>query len=280
MNPSNPRRATLSSHSRILEWTAMMSTHLPALSKPQATGVALWRGGMGLARSSAWTAGTAGLAMWWRRQEPTVRQQLREWCEEAEAKRGAPRQAVDPQADFVPLRPWIVGQWQGTPRALARAAPTVGTRCTVWASSVVYRGCAMPAAWPRLPAHTQQAWLREWRRMLRVLRPAIPPDWPVSVWAERGLSAGWLGRRLGRLGWPPCWRLNAGGTFRPAASGRFAPRSTFAPPVGSRWRGTGTACKRAPHQLPGTLLAGWAAGYTAPGVSLTAVPPAASEAGW
>jgi hypothetical protein len=70
----------MSSHSRIIEWTAMIRTHLPALSKPQATVLALWRVGMVLARSSALTAVAAFLAMWLRRPEQTVRQQLREWC--------------------------------------------------------------------------------------------------------------------------------------------------------------------------------------------------------
>ena len=37
----------MSSHSRILEWTAMIRTHLPALSKPQATVLALWELGHG-----------------------------------------------------------------------------------------------------------------------------------------------------------------------------------------------------------------------------------------
>src|SRR5262249_9568739 len=108
VNPSHPRRATMSSHSRILEWTAMIRTHLPALSKPQATVLALWSLGMVLARSSALTAVAAFLAMWLRRQEQTVRQQLREWCYEAEAKRGDQRQAVDPQACFSPC---CSGSW-------------------------------------------------------------------------------------------------------------------------------------------------------------------------
>jgi hypothetical protein len=93
----------MSSPSRILTWTTMMRTHLPAWSKPQATVLAWWRVGMVLARSSALTAVAAVLALWWRRQEPTVRQQVREWCYEAEAKRGDQRHAVDPQACCVPL---------------------------------------------------------------------------------------------------------------------------------------------------------------------------------
>jgi hypothetical protein len=159
----------MSSHSRVVEWTAMIRTHLPTLSKPQVTVLALWSLGMVLARSCALTAVTAFLAPWVRRPEQTVRQQLREWCYEAEAKRGDQRQAVDPQACFVPLLQWIVGQWQGTQLALAHDATTLGTRFTVLAISVVYRGCAMPVAWTILPANRPHAWRREWLRMLRVL---------------------------------------------------------------------------------------------------------------
>ncbi len=270
----------MSSHSRIVEWTAMIRTQLPALSKPQATVLALWSVGMVLARSCALTAVTAFLAMWLRRQEQTVRQQLREWCDEAEAKRGDQRQALDPEVYFVPLLQWILSQWQGTQLALALDATTLGTRFTVLAISVVYRGCAMPVAWTILPANTQHAWRREWLRMLRTLRPAIPRGWTGIVLADRGRYAGWLFRRIVRLGWHPFLRINAGGTFRPAGSGRFYPLSTFAPHVGSRWRGTGTAFTRAPRQLPCTLLACWQEGYTAPWLILTDLPPEASDAAW
>jgi hypothetical protein len=235
---------------------------------------------MVLARASALTAVAAFLARWWRRQEQTVRPQWREWCDEAEAKRGDPRQAVDPQAGVVPLWPWIVGQWQGTQLALALEATTLGTRCTVLALRVVSRGCAMPVAWTILPAHPPQAWRRAWWRRLRTRPPALPTGWTVIVLAERGRSAGWLCRRLVRLGWHPFVRMNASGTFRPTGHGRFSPLTTCVPPVGSCWRGRGTAFNSAPRPLPGTWLAGWEEGYTAPGLILTAWPPEASDAGW
>jgi hypothetical protein len=205
---------------------------------------------------------------------------VREWCDEAEAQRGNQRHAVAPQAGFVPLVPWIGGQWHGTPLALAREATTVGTRFTVVASSVVYRGGAMPVAWTMLPANQPQAWRRDWLRRLRPLRPAIPTGWTVSGLADRGLYAGGLCRRRVRLGWHPVWRINAGGTLRPTGHGRVYPLATCAPPVGSCWRGPGTACNRAPRQRPCTLRACWAEGYTAPWVILTDVPPEASDACW
>jgi hypothetical protein len=63
----------MSSHSRILEWTAMLRTPLPALSTPQATVLALWSVGQVLARSSALTAVAAFLAMGLRRPKKSGR---------------------------------------------------------------------------------------------------------------------------------------------------------------------------------------------------------------
>ena len=88
---------------------------------------------------------------------------------------------------FAPLLGWVVSWWQGTQLALALDATTLGTRFVVLAISVVYRGGAIPVAWGILPAGAKHAWRREWRRVLRRLRPAIPHGWPVIVLADRGL---------------------------------------------------------------------------------------------
>jgi hypothetical protein len=69
----------------------------------------------------------------------------------------------------------VVGWWQGTQRALAIGATTLGQRFVVLAVSVVYRGCAIPVAWVILPAGAKQAWRRAWLRRLRRLRPATLP---------------------------------------------------------------------------------------------------------
>jgi hypothetical protein len=177
----------MSCHSKVAEWTSIIHTHLPHLSKPQAAVLALWSLGMVLARSCALTAVSVWMATLLQRKENTVRQQLREWCYEAEAKRGDQRQALAVEACFVPLLQWILRTWQGTQLALALDATTLGTRFTVLAISVVYRGGAIPVAWTILPATVPHAWRREWLRMLRLLRPAIPHGWTVIVLADRGL---------------------------------------------------------------------------------------------
>lgn len=181
-------------------WTTIIHTHLSPLSKPQATVLALWSLGMVVARSCALTAVSLFLATWLRRKEQTVRQQWREWCDEAAANRGDQRPALVVEDCFVPLLRWVLCRWQGTQLALALDATTLGPRLTVLAVSVVYRGCAIPVAWTILPATTKHAWRRHWLRMLRQLRPAIPRGWTVMVLADRRLYARWLCGRSVRLG--------------------------------------------------------------------------------
>src|SRR5207237_3488539 len=153
-SPITPRRIPMSCHPRVTEWTTIIQAHLPHLSKPQATVLALWSLGMVLARSCALTAVSAFLATWLGRKEPAVYQQLRELCYEAAAKRGPARCALAVEPCFGPLLGWVVEQWEGTQLALALDATTLGTRFTVLAISVVYRGCAIPVAWTILPART------------------------------------------------------------------------------------------------------------------------------
>lgn len=270
----------MSCHPRVTEWTMTIHAHLPHLSTPQATVLALWSLGMVLARSCALTAVSAFLATWLCRKEPAVRQQLREFCYEATAKRGTVRQELVVEPCFVPLLTWVVDQWEGTQLALALDATTLGIRFTVLALSVVYRGCAIPVAWTVLAATAKHAWRREWLRMLRQVRRAIPRTWTVIVLADRGLYARWLFRRITRLGWHPFLRINTGGTFRPTGQVRGVPLKTLVPEPGTRWQGTGIAFKGRNRQLHCTLLARWDAEYKDPWLILTDLPPEASTACW
>src|SRR6516165_6560866 len=132
------------------QWRTTIMQHLPHLSKPQATVLALWSFGMVLARSCALTAVSHLLAKGMQRQEQTVRQQLREWYYDVPRKRGTKRQAVQVETCFPVLLGWVVSWWQGTQLALAIDATALGTRFVVLAVSVVYRGCA--ACGRRCPA--------------------------------------------------------------------------------------------------------------------------------
>ena len=235
---------------------------------------------MVLAHSCALTAVSAFLAPWLDRKANPVRQQWRECCYEAQAKRGPARQALVVETGFAPLLAWILSLWQGTQRALALDATTLGRRLTVLALSVGYRGWASPIAWTVLPATAKHAGRREWLRLLRQGRRAVPAPWTVIVLADRGLYAWWLFRRITRLGWHPFWRINTGGTFRPQGQVRGGPLKTLGPQPGTRWSGTGIAFKGRHRQLHGTLLACWEAGDKDPWLLLTDLPPEASEVCW
>jgi hypothetical protein len=261
-------------------WRSTIMIHLPHLSKTRAIGLALWSLGMVLARSCALTAVSAFLAEGLKQKENTVRQRLREWCYEANAKRGAKRQEIRVETCFAPLLAWVLSWWTGTQVALALDATTLGDRFVVLAISVLYRGCAIPVAWVVLEAGKKQAWRHEWLRMLRQLKPAIPRGWTVIVLADRGLYARWLFRRIVRLKWHPFLRINTGGTFRPQGSPCSRPLASLVPEVGTSWSGRGTAFKGRGRQLECTLLARWDAGYKDPWLILTDLPPEASDASW
>jgi hypothetical protein len=209
-----------------------------------------------------------------------VRQQLREFCYEATAKRGTARQELVVETCFVPLLAWVVDQWEGTQLALALDATTLGTRFTVLVLSVVYRGCAIPVAWTVLAATAKHAWRRAWWRMRRQGRRALPRAWTVLGLAERGWYARWRCRRLPRLGGHPFWRSNTGGPFRPQGHVWAVPLKPLGPEPGTTWPGTGSACNGRQRQRHGTRLACGEAGSKAPWLSLTDLPPEARTACW
>ncbi len=264
----------------VYQWMEVVTTHMPHLSRPQAAVLALWSLGMVLARSCALSAVSEVLAQGLARKANTVRQQLREWCYEAKAKRGGPRQALAVATCFAPLLGWVLSWWEGNQLALAVDATTLGQRFVVLVVSVVYRGCAIPVAWTVLPATEKHAWRGEWLRMLRQVRAAVPRRFFVIVLADRGLYARWLFERLVRLGWHPLLRINTGGTFRPTKSGHYQPLRELVPQPGTQWVGVGTAFQGPRRRLNCTLLARWDAGYTDPWLILTDLAPSAGAACW
>jgi len=171
----------------VYQWTSTVTTHFPQLSKPQVTVLALGSLGLVVARSCALSAVSTLRASWLERKPNTLRQQLREFCYEAAAKRGAKRQEVSVETCFAPLWAWGLSWGEGHPVALALAATTLGQRVVVLALSVGYRGWAIPVAWTVRPAGESQAWRREWLRRLRQVRAALPRHFFVMVRADRGL---------------------------------------------------------------------------------------------
>jgi hypothetical protein len=248
----------------VYQWTEVVPTYMPHLSKPQAGVLAVWSLGMVLARSCALTAVSLFLAEGLERKANPVRQQLREWCYEAPAKRGQPRQELAVESCFAPLVAWVLRWWEGRQLALAVEAMTLGQRFVVLVGSIRYRGCALPVAWTVVSATEKHAWRRAWLRMLRHVRAAVPRRFFVIVLADRGLYARWLFQRIVRLGWQPLLRLKTGGTFRPAPSVHSQPLRELVPQPGTQGVGAGTALQGPRRRLNCTLLARWDTGYTDP----------------
>jgi hypothetical protein len=253
---------------------------MPHFSKPQAAVLALWSVGMVWARSCALTAVSLFLAQGLERKPNTVRQQLGEWCDEAKAKRGKPRQEVAVESGFAPLLAWVLSGWEGQQLALAVAARTLGQRFVGLVGSVGDRGCAIPVAWPVVAATEKHAWRGEGLRMWRQVRAVVPRGFFVIVLADRGWYARWLFERIVRLGWHPVLGSNTGGTFRPTPSGSYQPLRELMPAPGTQWVGTGTAFQDPRRRLNCTLLARWESGYNDPWLLLTDLAPSAGEACW
>jgi hypothetical protein len=74
----------------------------------------------------------------------------------------------------VDLKGSLEGRFSACQRQLQADAPRHINVFRALAVCVVYRGIGIPVAWTIVPAGQKKAWRREWLRMLRLLRPAVP----------------------------------------------------------------------------------------------------------
>jgi hypothetical protein len=274
------RQRPLYARKALNQWTAEIARAFPDLSKPQAAGLAQWSFGMVLARSCALTAVAFLLGKLLQSKYHAVRQRLREFYQEADAKQGEHRQDLDVTTCFGPLLRWLLRDWPNRQVAVALDASTLGSLFVVLCLSVVYRGCAIPVAWKVLPATAKGSWQEPWLKLLEQFQGVVPEGWTVVVLADRGLWAKWLFEGIRTLGWHPLLRINQGGKFRPHGWVRWVPLASLVPCVGARWRGRGTAFATPAAQLECTLLAFWGEGHAQAWLVLTDLPPEASDASW
>src|SRR5690348_6472182 len=241
----------------VLQWSQTVSSHLPHLSRPQAHVLALWSYGMVLTHTCGITTIVVMLAQLLGQKEATLRQRLREWCYEADDKRGIQRQALQVAPCFALLLRWIIAWWASEERRLALVldASTLGARFTVLAVSVVYRGCAIPVAWKMVRAQTKGAWAPHWKVLFAQVQASVPADWTVLVLADRGLYARWLYEAIQHCGWHPDLRVNVGGTSRPATGGSLRPLGSAVQAVGERWCGQVLCFQEPQCRLACTLVA-------------------------
>ena len=233
-----------------------IETHLPHLSQPQLTGLALWVCGAILAGSpppADQSAVAAALSPWgsWN----SLRQYLREWLPDFMTNDGsdppqADRTELDVSLCFAPLLKWVLSWWCGNRLALAVDPTLKGDDAAVRRRrmiSVLYRGCAIPVAGRILRAKRPGAWMDPIVALLQALAPAVPGELTVIVLCDRGLNSPKLWRqiraqslpRTGYGGWHPYVRYPKNVTFC-AEGGRSAgggPSQSFVSRPDTAWVG-------------------------------------------
>jgi hypothetical protein len=271
-----------SSQEAVSQWQETVSSHLPHLSRPQAKVLALWSYALIFVHHSGMTMVGAWLAQLVGGTEDAWRQRLREWCYDAQDKKGSKRAQLEVAECFGPLLGWILDWWPASEKRLALAldASTLSDRFTVLSISVVYRGCAIPVAWHLVVAGEKGAWKPYWLALVKSLQGYVPVDWTVIVMADRGLYARWLYREIQELGWHPFLRINLNGKVRPAGAKCFQWLSTLVPERGQTWCGNVTCFADPSQWLVCTLLAQWDSDHADPWLVITDLEVPQAEIAW
>jgi hypothetical protein len=268
------------------QWQHHVSTHLPELSKPQRTVLALCSLGIVLAQSCGLSSIAVVLAYLLQRRETAVREHLRDFYRSAEhksgAKRGHKRRSLDVTTCFAPLLRWVLALHPADCRQLVLAmdASTLGQRFTSLTICVVIRGCSIPVAWHIVEATRAGAWRPLWEKLFELLHGSVPLEWTVPVAADRGLYAKWLFTTIQTAGWHPFLRINRQGQYCPTAETTYRPLTTLVSAIGQRWAGRVTCFKTKQRQLECTLLARWDTGYKEPWLIVTDLAPTRCDVAW
>jgi hypothetical protein len=280
LNSNQRRSKNIYTISALEEWKQTIREHMPQLSAPQVSVLALWSFGMVISQSCGLTTVSSSLALLVGAKENSVRQRLREWYYAKENKRGTGRCEVDVSQSFVPLLRWILSWWPVNEKRLALAmdATSLGQSLVVLVISVVYRGCAIPVAWRVLPAIEKGSWKEPWLDLFSPFQGMLSEDWVVIVLADRGLYASWLWEAIRKCKWHPFLRINGRFFFRPNDGGEFAALNLALQQPGCTWSGAGTCFKS--HSIQATLLVQWQEGFEQPWLLLTDLPPTQALPCW
>lgn len=269
-----------SSVASIARWQEEVRDLLPNLSRSQADGLGRLSYAMGLTGQCGLTRLCGLLAHLESRPMGRLRQQLREFYYEAEAKRGTRRREVEVEACFAPLLAGLLLRWRGEKKlVLALDASQMGSRFVVLSISVMYRGCGLPVAWTILAAHQKHGWNQEWKRLLDVLAPAVGADWSVLVLTDQGLYSAPLYRHIQRVGWHPMMRVHENLGIRGLGEEDFGPVGQRVNRAGRGWKGQGEWSEKG-ERMQGTVVIRWERGYEKKWVLVTDLEPKAVQAAW
>lgn len=277
---NNFREMKLNQH--LKDWKQIVSERFPILSLPQVSGLATWSFGMVMTQSSSLTRVSHLIAQINQEQDNTVRQRLKEWYKEGEAKSktGNKRVSLEVKDCFASLLQWIVDLLPDTTQQLPLAldATSIGQNFTVLSINVLYRGSGIPVAWKVVKANIKGSWKLYWLELFQSLKEIVPRDWKVIVSADRGLYADWLYQQILQLGWHPFLRINHQGYYRLPNSDSWQPLAEVVSQRGESWSGQVTCFKSNPIDC--TLLARWDDSYADPWLILTDLTPTNADISW
>ena len=265
----------MSRHPQLYLWAQEIATRLPGLNPALASVLALWSIGMVLTKRSGLDSVTQQLTSLLGQSFNTVRQRLREFYQEASAKRGRNRTDFEVTLSFVPLLRWVLSFWSKKRLALALDVTNLGERYHMLCISALCGGVGIPVAWKILVGNQPDAWHPHWCKLLAHLKDAVDGDWQVVVLSDRGLESARLFEEIAKQGWHPLMRVKGGGKFRPQGWHRWYWMRDLAPRIGTRWAFTGQAFKGTP--LSCTLLICWDQGHAESWLLLTDLPPGALD---
>lgn len=269
-----------SSVESIARWQEEVRALLPHLSRSQADGLGRLSYAMNLTGHCGLTHICGLLAHLEHRPVQQVRQCLREFYYEAQAKRGRKRREVEVASCFAPLLAFLLTHWQGEKRlVLALDASQLASRFVVLSISVMYRGGGLPVAWTLLAVGEKHGWNQEWERMLRLLAPVVGTDWSVVVMTDQGLYAPRLYRQIQNLGWHPLMRVRENMGVRVRGERDFQPGGTRVNRAGRGWKGRAEWSEQG-ETMQGTVVVRWEQGYEHRWVLVTDLEPRAVQAGW
>ncbi len=262
------------------QWTRIVSKKMPQLSIPQVVGLATWSFGMVMTKSSSLTKVSQFIARANGEKANTVRQRLREWYQESEAKKGIHRHTLDVSRCFAPLLKWVLSLLPRNTQqiALALDATTIGNKFVVLSLNILLAGSGIPIAWCVVKANQPGSWKPHWQKLINAVTDVIGNGFQVLVTADRGLYADWLYQLIVDAHWHPFLRINHQGTYRLPPHQKWQSLVDVVSAPGQSWSGEIICFKT--HPLPCTLLARWDIGYKDPWLILTDLEPTIASALW
>ncbi|MBW4456343.1 MAG: transposase [Nostoc indistinguendum CM1-VF10] len=250
------------------------------LSLPEVAGLVTWSFGMVMTKSSSLTQVSNFIAKVNGEKPNTVRQRLKEWYQEAEAKRGKKRSSLDVSSCFAPLMRWVISL---LPRniqqiALALDATSISDKFLVLSMNILLAGCGIPIAWCVVKATEPGSWKPHWQKLIEKVQNAILCSFNVIVTADQGLYAPWLYQLIVDAGWHPFLRINHQGTYRIPPDNTWHSLAVVVRTPRVVWSSR-VVCFQT-HPLSCTLLACWDIGYKDSWLILTDLEPQQADPLW